>query len=85
MREAACSKGAQFAEFRDVRTSALPILERKIVCQVHVLSLIIYCVPGQYSLKAEALFENYLSSKMALAVPNKKNMCVKGISFHYFQ
>jgi hypothetical protein len=28
-------------------------------------------------LKSEVLFENYLSSKIALAAPNKKNMCVK--------
>jgi hypothetical protein len=46
------ANGAQFAEFRDVRASALPILERKIFCQVHFFSLINYCVLGQYSLKS---------------------------------
>lgn len=46
------AKGAQFAEFRDVRTFALPILERKIFCQVDVFSVINYCLLGQCSLKA---------------------------------
>jgi hypothetical protein len=45
---------------------------------------IIYWVLGQYSLKATGLYENYVSSKITLTVPNKKHVCVKGVSFYYY-
>jgi hypothetical protein len=77
--------GVQFAEFRDVRSSVLQILERTFFCQVRIFLLINYFVLGQYSLKGDALFENYLSSKIALVVQNKKNMCMKCIYFYYFR
>lgn len=79
------SMDARFAEFRDVRTSALPILGRKIFCQVKLFSSISCCVLGQYSLKAAALFGNCLSSKIALAVPNNKKMCLNGMYCYYVQ